>query len=85
MTPAALFGYTDEAWEWCKNNEANIWKDIVERKHLYTPDQMNTMKYFEDMPAQFLAKRCSRKYRKLGRTANHRTVYKKKQIQLPKH
>ena len=55
MSPAALFGYTDEAWEWCKNNEANIWKAIVERKHLYTPDQMNTMKYFEDMPAQFLA------------------------------
>lgn len=55
MSPADLFGYTDEAWEWCKNNEANIWKAIVERKHLYTPDQMTTMKYFEDMPAQFLA------------------------------
>lgn len=55
MKPADLFGYTDEAWEWCKNNEANIWKTIIERKHLYTPDQMTTMKYFEDMPAQFLA------------------------------
>ena len=54
MTPASLFGYTDEAWEWCKNNEAKLWKAIVERKHLYTPDQMTTMKYFEDMPAQFL-------------------------------
>lgn len=55
MSPAQLFGYTDEAWEWCKNNEANLWKAIVERKHLYTPDQMATTKYFEDMPAQFLA------------------------------
>lgn len=55
MSPVDLFGYTDEAWEWCKNNETNIWKAIVERKHLYTPDQMTTMKYFEDMPAQFLA------------------------------
>lgn len=55
MAPAELLGYTSEAWEWCKNNEANIWKAIVERKHLYTPDQMTTLKYFEDMPAQFLA------------------------------
>lgn len=55
MSPADLFGYTDESWEWCKNNERNLWKAIVERKHLYTPDQMTTMKYFEDMPAQFLA------------------------------
>lgn len=55
MAPADLFGYTNESWEWCKNNEANIWKAIIERKHLYTPDQMTTMKYFEDMPAQFLA------------------------------
>ena len=54
MTPANLFGYTDQSWEWCKNNEANLWKAIVERKHLYTPDQMTTMKYFEDMPAHFL-------------------------------
>lgn len=54
MTPASLFGYTNEAWEWCKNNEAKLWKAIVERKHLYTPDQMTTMKYFEDIPAQFL-------------------------------
>lgn len=55
IAPSSLFGYTDEAWEWCKNNEANIWKAIIERKHLYTPDQMTTMKYFEDVPAQFLA------------------------------
>lgn len=55
MSPADLFGYTDESWEWCKNNEGNLWKAIVERKHLYTPDQMTTMKYFEDMPSQFLA------------------------------
>lgn len=55
IAPTDLFGYTNEAWEWCKNNEANIWKAIIERKHLYTPDQMTTMKYFEDTPAQFLA------------------------------
>ena len=55
ITPANLLGYTDVSWEWCKNNEANLWKAIVERKHLYTPDQMTTMKYFEDMPTHFLA------------------------------
>lgn len=54
MTAGQLLGYTDNTSEWCKNNEASLWKAIIERKHLYTPDQLTTMKYFEDIPAQFL-------------------------------
>lgn len=55
LSPAALMGYTDEEYDWCKENEKRIWKAIVERKHLYTPDQITTAKYFEDTPCSFLA------------------------------
>lgn len=52
---ADLMGYTEADYNWCKNNEAAIWKAIVERKHLYTPDHITTTRYFEDMPSNFLA------------------------------
>lgn len=55
LSPALLMGYTDAAYEWCKENERQVWKAIVERKHLYTPDQITTAKYFEDTPCSFLA------------------------------
>lgn len=55
LSPELLLGYTDTDYKWCKENEGNIWKAIIERKHLYTPDQMTTAKYFEDEPSQFLA------------------------------
>lgn len=54
-TQAKLMGYTDSSLAWCKENEANLWKAIIERKHLYTPDLLVTGKYFEDMPSTFLA------------------------------
>lgn len=54
-TQAELMGYTDTSLKWCKENEANLWKAIVERKHLYTPDLVTTAKYFEDMPSSFLS------------------------------
>lgn len=52
--PAELMGYTEAAYNWCKENEEFIWKAIIERKHLYTPDQMTTSKYFENAPSLFL-------------------------------
>lgn len=54
LSPELLMGYTDADYNWCKENEANIWKAMIERKHLYTPDQMTTTKYFEEAPSQFL-------------------------------
>ena len=36
-----------------KENVGTIWKAIIERKHLYTPDQLTTSQYFEDTPAIF--------------------------------
>lgn len=50
---AGLMGYTEQAYRWCKENEGKIWKAIIERKHLYTPDQLTTSRYFEDAPTIF--------------------------------
>lgn len=55
LSPALLMGYTDEAYAWCEEKEKEIWKAMVERKHLYTPDQITTGKYFEDTPCSFLS------------------------------
>lgn len=50
-----LAGCTEKAAAWCQKNEGEIWKTIVERKHLYTPDRITTNKYIEDTPATFLS------------------------------
>lgn len=55
VSPALLMGYTEDAYAWCRANEKEIWKAMVERKHLYTPDQITTSKYFEDTPCAFLS------------------------------
>lgn len=51
ITPYDLLGYTKEEYDWCVENSKAIWKSIIERKHLYTPDIMVTTKYFEDTPS----------------------------------
>lgn len=48
-----LMGYTDQDCDWLRQNEGTIWKTIIERKHLYTPDQVTTNQYFEDYPIAF--------------------------------
>lgn len=50
-----LFGFTSEELAWCKANESGIWKSIVEKKHLYTPDVLTTLKYFEGQPSVFIS------------------------------
>lgn len=55
LSEATLMGYTENAYNWCKGNEANLWKAIIERKHLYTPDQIMTSKYFDNAPSVFLS------------------------------
>ncbi|MDR1403262.1 MAG: gliding motility protein GldB [Tannerellaceae bacterium] len=55
MAPGELMGYSEKEYEWCTTHEKAIWKAIVERKHLYTPDYITTGKYFEDMPSTFLS------------------------------
>lgn len=55
LSPALLMGYTEEAYAWCAEKEKEIWKAMVERKHLYTPDPIVTGQYFEDTPCSFLS------------------------------
>lgn len=55
VSPALLMGYTDEQYQLLVDNQALIWKTIVERKHLYTPDRLTTNAYFEEQPARFIA------------------------------
>jgi hypothetical protein len=50
-----LMGFTQSACAWCEKNEGELWKTIVERKHLYTPDLSTTDKYLRETPATFLS------------------------------
>jgi hypothetical protein len=50
-----LMGYTERDLEWCRANEPELWKTIIKRRHLYTPDLLTTEKYLDDAPATFLA------------------------------
>lgn len=52
---ADLMGYTEQQLAWCRESEGMLWKRLVERKHLYTPDLPTTTRYFEEAPATFLA------------------------------
>lgn len=44
----SLLCYYDKSIKWCEENEGDLWKAIIERKHLYTPDNVTTSAYFED-------------------------------------
>lgn len=50
-----LLGYDEQDMAWCETNEKMLWKSIVGNKHLYTPDQITTARYFQFMPSSFLA------------------------------
>ena len=55
ITPAQLMGYQEKDYEWCVANELTLWNTIIQRKHLYTPDQITTSKYLDDKPCTFLS------------------------------
>lgn len=48
-----LLGYTDEQRQWCQANEAEIWRQVIARKHLFSTESMLINKYIE--PAPFVA------------------------------
>jgi hypothetical protein len=52
---AELLGYTPEQYRWVKSHEETIWKSIIKRKHLYTPDPAISLPYFEEQPSRFLS------------------------------
>ena len=55
ILPEILMGYHSSDYQWCKKNERNLWKLIIERKHLFTPDKPTTARYFSEMPSTFIA------------------------------
>ena len=55
VLPEVLLGYTSSEYQWCKKNEKILWKTIIERKHLYTPNAATTAGYFTDRPSDFIS------------------------------
>jgi hypothetical protein len=43
-------GYSREQYEWCTEHGDRIWKSILERGHLFTPDHRTTSAYLDDAP-----------------------------------
>lgn len=45
-----LFGYTKEQMEWCRDNEGDIWKFMVDNEYLFENQQMLFRKYLNEAP-----------------------------------
>ena len=43
-------GYNQEQYTWCQNNQAQIWKLILENKHLFPSDYRTTEQYIREAP-----------------------------------
>ena len=43
-------GYNKEQYSWCQNNQARIWKLILENKHLFPSDYLTTEQYIREAP-----------------------------------
>ncbi|MDR0572967.1 MAG: DUF2268 domain-containing putative Zn-dependent protease [Tannerella sp.] len=50
-----IMSLTDSEYKWCLNYESELWKTLIERKHLYTPDIVTTSKYFQPSPSVFIS------------------------------
>ncbi|MGI8893836.1 MAG: gliding motility lipoprotein GldB, partial [Bacteroidia bacterium] len=45
-----VIGYTKEQYEWCNNNEGNIWSFFVSQNLLYSSDQIKISKFINEGP-----------------------------------
>ena len=45
-----LFNYSPAQLKWVQKNEANMWKSIVEKKHLFSTDRMVVQRYVGESP-----------------------------------
>jgi len=43
-------GYTAKQINWCKNNEARMWANLIENKRLFTTDRMSIKRFIDDSP-----------------------------------
>ncbi len=44
------FGYTEKQWEWCLDNESNIWGFMINQEMLYTNDNFEIRKFIGEGP-----------------------------------
>ena len=51
MHDSLKIGYTDEQLQWAENNEAEMWKYLVENKVLYSNKRMDILRYINDGPS----------------------------------
>lgn len=42
--------YSQEEYDWCKTNQSQIWKTILENQHLFTPNLRITSQYIREAP-----------------------------------
>lgn len=45
-----LMGYSTDQWDWCEQNERNMWTSVKESRHLYTFDRLTISKYINPAP-----------------------------------
>ena len=45
-----LMGYTKKQWQWCKDNEKNMWQTLITEKHLFGSEHSLVLKYLDDAP-----------------------------------
>jgi len=45
-----LFGYSENQLQWCKKNEQNMWKYLIEKKKLFSNDLLDIKRYTQDAP-----------------------------------
>jgi hypothetical protein len=43
-------GYTKDQYEWCKTHQAQMWKSLLENRHLFTPHFITTLQYLNEAP-----------------------------------
>lgn len=44
------FGYSEKQWEWCLDNESNIWGFMINQEMLYTNDNFEIRKFLGEGP-----------------------------------
>ncbi len=49
-TKENLIGYTPKQWQWCIEQEKDMWMTVVEKKHLFSTEGLLITKYLNDAP-----------------------------------
>lgn len=50
MHDSLKIGYTTSQLEFCKNNEAQMWSQLIEKKMLFSNNRMDIIRYINDSP-----------------------------------